>query len=164
MNILFLCTGNVSRSYLAEALLRNELQSLNQADGFSVFSAGLRAFPGSPPDPNMAAFLRERGIEMRSHAARQVRKEDLEWADLILVMEKSHAEIVENTWPLPIGKVKLLGAFIAGILGDEEIADPYGGSPYHYRLAQSRITLAVKALAQSLISFPQGQRLSRGAP
>jgi len=156
MNILFLCTGNVSRSYLAEALLKNELQCLNYADGFSVFSAGLHAFPGSPPDPNMAAFLREKGIEMKSHGARQVREEDLEWADLILVMEKSHGEIIQQTWPRETGKVKLLGAYIVGAFGEEEIADPYGRSSYHYRLAQARIALAVKSLARSLITPPQG--------
>ena len=156
MNILFLCTGNVSRSYLAEALLKNELQCLNHADGFSVFSAGLHAFPGSPPDPNMAAFLREKGIEMKSHAARQVREEHLQWADLILVMEKSHGEIIKQTWPRETGKVKLLGAYVASALGEEEITDPYGRSPYHYRLAQARIALAVKSLAKSLIALAQG--------
>jgi protein-tyrosine-phosphatase len=158
MNILFLCTGNVSRSYLAEALLKNELQCLNHADGFSVFSAGLHAFPGSPPDPNMAAFLREKGIEMKIHGARQVREEDLEWADLILVMEKSHGEIIKQTWPRETGKVKLLGAYAASALGEEEITDPYGRSPYHYRLAQARIALAIKSLAKSLIALAQGQR------
>jgi len=156
MNILFLCTGNVSRSYLAEALLKNELQCLKHADGFSVFSAGLHAFPGSPPDPNMAAFLREKGIEMKSHGARQVREEDLEWADLILVMEKSHGEIIKQTWPRETKKVKLLGAYVASALGEEEITDPYGRSPYHYRLAQARIALAVKSLAKSLIALAQG--------
>jgi protein-tyrosine-phosphatase len=164
MNILFLCTGNVSRSYLAEALLKSELQRLNQDDGFSVFSAGLHAFPGSPPDPNMSAFLREKGIAMKSHGARQVREEDLEWADLILVMEKTHEEIISQTWPRETGKVKLLGAYIASALGGEEIADPYGRSPYHYRLAQARIALAVKSLARSLIAPPQGLRTDSGNP
>jgi protein-tyrosine phosphatase len=164
MNILFLCTGNVSRSYLAEALLENELQSLNHADGFSVFSAGLRAFPGSPPDPNMVSFLREKGIEMKSHGARQVREEDLEWADLILVMEKIHREIIQQTWPRETEKVRLLGAYIAGALGEEEIADPYGRSPYHCRLAQARISLAVKSLAKSLITLPRGSRTDPGNP
>jgi protein-tyrosine-phosphatase len=162
MNILFLCTGNVSRSYLAEALLKNELRSLNHADGFSVFSAGLHAFPGSPPDPNMVAFLREKGIGMKSHGARQVGKEDLEWADLILVMEKNHGEIIKQTWPRETRKVKLLGAYIASALGEEEITDPYGRSPYHCRLAQARIALAVKSLARSLISLSQRARPDPG--
>ena len=82
-------------------------------------------------------------------------KEDLEWADLILVMEKSHGEIIKQTWPRETGKVKLLGAYIASALGEEEITDPYGRSPYHYRLAQARIALAVKSLAKSLIALPQ---------
>ena len=163
MNILFLCTGNVSRSYLAEALFKNELQSLKQSDGFSVVSAGLRAFPGSPPDPNMEAFLTERGIEGRGRGARQVRKVDLEWADLILVMEKSHVESIKQTWPRESGKVKLLGAYVPSALGEEDIADPHGRSPYHYRLAQARIALAVKCLARSLLPVDQRRRIDPGA-
>lgn len=165
MNILFLCTANVSRSYLAAALLKNELQALNQAGGFSIYSAGLHAFPGSPPDPIMAAFLSEKGIETKSGGARQVREEDLKWSDLILVMEKGHVEFIRQKWPREARKVNLLGAYIVGAIGDEEIADPYGRSSYHYRLAQARIALAVKSLARSLITSSQGpQQPSTGAP
>ncbi len=162
MNILFLCTANVSRSYLAEALLNNELQSLNHADGFSVFSAGFHVFPGSAPDSNMVNFLKEKGLVTKSHGARQVRKEDLEWADLILVMEKRHAEIIEQTWPREMDKVQLLGTYLSNALREEDIADPHGRTPYHYRLAQSQISLAVKSLAKFLITLPERQRPDPG--
>ncbi len=147
MNILFICTANVSRSFLAEKLLSNELGSLK---GVSVSSAGLYAFPGSPPDPMIVAYLQEKGIPAEGHSARQVRIQDIQWADMILVMQKDHAADLEKTWPESRGKVKLLGSYISGGLEGDDIVDPYGKSPYHYRLAQSQVTLAVKALAKSL--------------
>jgi protein-tyrosine phosphatase len=162
MNILFVCTGNVSRSFLAEKLLVNEVGSVH---GIAVSSAGLLTFPGSPPDPKMLEYLNERGIPGGGHLARQIRAEDVQWADLILVMQKEHAEDLEGKWPEAIGKVKLLGTYISGVLEGDDIPDPYGRSAYHYRLVQSQIALAVKALAESLAEERPAARVGRrGSP
>jgi protein-tyrosine phosphatase len=155
MNILFVCTANVSRSFLAEKLLIHEIGPLK---GVSVSSAGLYAFPGSPPDPVIVAYLQEKGIPEESHPSRQVRTEDIGWADMILVMEKDQAADLEKRWPGAKGKVKLLGSYIAGVLEGDDILDPYGKSPYYYRLAQSQITLAIKALAKTLT---QGRNVAK---
>jgi protein-tyrosine-phosphatase len=149
MNILFVCSGNVSRSFLAEALLKSELKTLSVEDVF-VASAGLYAFPGSPPDPQMTAYLSSMGISFDPHEARQVSQKELDWADLILVMERRHRADVEKLWPEAKLKVQLLGKYMAGGWEDD-ILDPFGNSPYHYRLAQSQITLAVKSLAKWLM-------------
>ena len=69
MNILFVCSGNVSRSFLAEALLKRELQSLGM-EGVGVSSAGLYAYPGSPPDPQMVEYLAQAGIAYEPHKAK----------------------------------------------------------------------------------------------
>ncbi|HYQ61603.1 MAG TPA: hypothetical protein VEP29_11150 [Desulfatiglandales bacterium] len=149
MNILFVCSGNVSRSFLAEALLRNELRALKVED-ISVSSAGLYAFPGSPPDPQMTAYLSSMGVSFEPHEARQISKQELDWADLILVMERRQEADLEKLWPEAKLKVHLLGKYVAGGWEDE-ILDPFGKSPYHYRLAQSQITLAVQSLAKWLV-------------
>src|SRR4030042_1484630 len=149
MNILFVCSGNVSRSFLAEALLKIELKSLKVED-VSVTSAGLYAFPGSPPDPQMTAYLSSMGVSFEPHEARQMSKQELDWADLVLVMERRHEADVEKLWPEAKLKGKLLGKYVAGG-GEDDILDPFGNSPYHYRLAQSQITLAVKSLAKWLV-------------
>jgi protein arginine phosphatase len=146
MNILFVCSGNVSRSFLAEALLKSELKTLKVED-VSVMSAGLYAFPGSPPDPQMAAYLSSMGVSFEPHEARQMSKQELDWADVILVMERRHEADVEKLWPDAKSKVQLLGKYVAGGWEDD-ILDPFGNSPYHYRLAQSQITLAIKSLAK----------------
>lgn len=87
---------------------------------------------------------------MKMHESRQIRKDDVTWADLIVVMEKAHEKMIEATWPEAKGKVKRLGWYISRGLEADDIVDPYGQSPYHYRLAQSQITLAVKSLAEEL--------------
>ena len=149
MNILFVCSGNVSRSFLSEALLRSELRSLKVED-VSVRSAGLYAFPGSPPDPQMTAYLSSVGVSFEPHEARQMSKQELDWADLVLVMERRHEADLEKLWPEAKLKVQLLGKYVAGGWEDD-ILDPFGNSPYHYRLAQSQITLAVKSLPKWLV-------------
>ncbi|MEW6668044.1 MAG: low molecular weight protein-tyrosine-phosphatase [Thermodesulfobacteriota bacterium] len=154
MNVLFVCSGNVSRSFLAEALLRHEMERLGRTDVL-VSSAGLRAFPGSPPDPRMVQYLETLGIAAPAHEARQVSPEDVDRADLIVVMEREHAREIARQWPGTGSKVVLLGTYLPGIPTEDDVVDPFGRSPYHYRLAQSQITLAVKSLSQRLSNPPE---------
>jgi len=151
MNILFVCTGNVSRSFLAEMLLKNEIAPL-RIDSIAVSSAGLFAYPGSPPDPQMVDFLTQMEIPMTEHEAKQITKQDVDWADLIMVMEKDHTDTINKLWPDAKDKVELLGNFIAEGQNPDDIIDPFGKTPYHYRLAQSQISLAIKNLVKTLSS------------
>lgn len=151
MNILFVCSGNVSRSFLAHKLLEKEIAVRDLYD-ISVSSAGIWAYPGSPPDPKIVEYLLEKGIRVEGHQARKITREDVDWADRILVMEREHARILKETWPEAKGKVELLGKFASGGIGEDEIPDPFRRSPYHYRLAAAQITLAVESLLKDLIS------------
>ena len=151
MNILFVCSGNISRSYLAEMLVKNEIEKLKE-DCISVASAGIYAYPGSSPDRKMIEYLSKMGMTAKNHEARQVTKQDVDWADLILVMEKEHKAALKELWPAIGDKVKRLGRFISEDQRSDDIIDPFGRSPYHYRLAQSQITLAIKNLLKSITS------------
>ena len=151
MNILFVCSGNISRSFLAEVLLEHEINQLD-LDDISVSSAGLFALPGNPADPGMVEYLLKLGIPVKSHRARQITVQDVRWADLILVMEKAHGSMIKQTWPEAKTKVGLLGKFISNSQNQDNVVDPFGRTPYHYRLAQSQITLAVNGLVKKLVS------------
>lgn len=152
MNILFVCTANISRSFLAEHLLRHELQSHEIYD-ISVSSAGIIASPGASADPKMVDHLLRKGIRDEEHKSRQITKEDVDWAHRILVMEKRHAEILEEMWPEVKAKVDFLGRFASGGLIDDDIIDPYGKSSYHYRVTEAQISLAIEALVKELMRF-----------
>lgn len=151
MNILFICSGNISRSFLAEMLLRDEIAQRG-LDGVSVKSAGVLAYPGSPPDPRMVEFLDEQGIAVDDHGSRQLAKVEVDWADVILVMQKEHADMIKEEWPGAETKVGMLGRYLTTAGIEEDIGDPYGRSPYHYRVVQSQIALAVKSLADQIMS------------
>ncbi len=151
MNILFVCSGNISRSFLAETLLKNEMETFKD-DRISVASAGLYAYPGTRPDRKMIEYLSKMGITAKNHRARQITKQDVDWAHLILVMEKAHKTALEELWPGLGDKVKRLGRFISQDQKTDDIIDPFGRSLYYYRLTQAQITLAIKNLVKSINS------------
>jgi protein-tyrosine-phosphatase len=149
MNILFVCTGNISRSFLAKALLLNEIQKYSIKD-VEVSSAGTGAYPGTPADSEMVEYLREKELPVPEHASRLITSEEITWADMILVMERAHYTKILKTWPESSGKVEMLGRYAAPDQPDDEIIDPYGRLPYHYRLVQSQIKLAISNLLKAI--------------
>ena len=150
MNLLFVCSGNISRSFLADMLFKHEIRGQHR-DDFSSASAGILGISGHPSDPRMVAYLSEKGIPVERHESRQISWEDVDWADLILVMEKEHKEVIGASWPEAEEKIELLGKYATNGPVVDDIVDPYRGSPYHYRLAQSQITLAIASLVKKLL-------------
>jgi protein-tyrosine-phosphatase len=151
MNILFVCTANISRSFLAQNLLEHELRS-HEVHDIAVSSAGTNAKPGAPADPKIVDHLLEKGIRTEEHKSRRITKEDVDWADRILVMERWHKDNLEGMWPEAREKIDFLGRFASGGLIDDDIIDPFGKSPYHYRVAEAQISLAIEALVKKLMA------------
>jgi protein-tyrosine phosphatase len=149
MNILFVCTANISRSYLAEALLRHELAQ-RRMKRVQVASSGILAMAGSPPDPVMTDYLKNTGIEPLEHKSTPMSDALVQWADRILVMEQAHADHIRLLWPQAAEKVELLGKYISPDEHSDDVIDPFGKSPYHYRTAQAQIQLALQTLVKRL--------------
>ncbi len=118
--ISFVCAGNICRSPMAEALLSARLAKV---PGIRVNSAGLSALVGHPADPTAVALLRERGIDLSRHRARQLTSHIVLESELVLVMERAHRRHVEAMFPAARGRVHLLGR-----TRDFEVPDPYRGS------------------------------------
>ena len=47
----------------------------------------------------MTAYLSSMGVSFEPHEARQMSKQELDWADLVLVMERRHEADLEKLWP-----------------------------------------------------------------
>lgn len=114
--ILVVCIGNICRSPLAEAALR-QLAPV----GVSVQSAGLGALVGQPADPESLRQGQLHGLDLSQHVARQLTPALCAESDLILVMEDEHIDAVCRLSPSARGKVMLLGRWESG----KQIPDPY---------------------------------------
>jgi protein-tyrosine phosphatase len=116
-HILVVCVGNICRSPMAEAVLR---EALRGQDEFTVESAGLGALVDEPASEHSVTLMRERGLDITGHRAQQLTPELVTRADLILVMESGHRRVIDDNEPTARGKVFRLGEW-----QDIEIPDPY---------------------------------------
>lgn len=90
------------------------------APGLAVSSAGLAAVVGHPADALAQTLMRERGLDVSGHVARQITPSLVREADLVLTMELSQQRAIEQVVPEARGKVQRLGC-----LGGFDIPDPY---------------------------------------
>lgn len=98
LDVLFVCTGNICRSPIAERLARVDASVLGLTN-FTSSSAGTRAMIGSPIHPEAALVLEGLGGESAGFAARQVTSKLARNAGLILTMERVHRDVVLELAP-----------------------------------------------------------------
>lgn len=150
MKILFVCTANICRSFMAERILKGKLEG-NRCNIEKVSSAGISGvMEGMPGDPKAVKMLVDKGFDSYNHESRLLTEDMVDEADKIIVMEKIHREEIVSKYPDVEEKVYLLKSF-SGIGPDEQIKDPYGLSSYHYRLCFAEIYMAVEGLVKKCI-------------
>ncbi|WP_207454595.1 arsenate reductase/protein-tyrosine-phosphatase family protein [Herbiconiux sp. SYSU D00978] len=94
--MLFVCTGNICRSPLAEQLLRRDLGGHPDV---IVASAGLRAMSGSPMDAHPTEISRRLGGDPTGAVGKQLHDRFVDGADLILVMTVAQLGELTRDYP-----------------------------------------------------------------
>jgi len=129
--ILFVCTANVCRSPMAEAIFNALAEDRNLP--FRAESAGTAAFEGRPMVPNAIAALEEAGIYPETHHARQVSQAMIEESELVLVMSARHAAGLHRLYGNLSRKIYVLPEYARGLRIEEGVPDPYGHTMVAYR-------------------------------
>ena len=142
-HILVVCIGNICRSPVAEAMLRDHLP------GKQFSSAGLAALVGEKVDTKARQLAEKANLDVANHSARQLTPKMLQAADLILVMSDDQRWAVAAIAPAALGKTMRLGRWLDE--GDgRDIPDPYQKSEQVFEHVHQLMADATYAWAKML--------------
>jgi protein-tyrosine phosphatase len=139
VHVVFVCSGNICRSPIAEKVFAAELERAGLAEGVRVTSAGTGGWHvGDPADERAAAVLRAAGYPS-DHRARQVDADTL-GADLIVALDDTHRRALSRAGA---GRVRLLRSFDPAAPERAEVPDPYYGEDAGFDEVLAMIRAAV---------------------
>ncbi len=164
--VLFLCTGNVCRSPMAEGLFRHAVKGRGD---FRVLSAGLGAVDGQPPTQHSVQAMKEIGIDISHQRSRVLTAEMVRSADYIFGMTHSHVDTITLLYPQMAEKTFLMREFDETLEPyEKDISDPIG-CPYQIyvecrdQIEQGVVTL-VKFMEQQNILAKKHTEATSGGP
>ncbi|MCB8944726.1 MAG: low molecular weight protein arginine phosphatase [Ardenticatenaceae bacterium] len=153
-HILIVCTANICRSPVGEAVLRDRLQKQGLPD-WTVASAGTWALDGHSASPHSVTVMAEKGLDLREHLAQTVTGQMLAEADLVLCMELGHVEALQAEFPRHRDKIFLFSEMVGKRYS---VADPYGGPLDGYQRMAQEVTNLVDNGLERIITLARANQ------
>lgn len=145
---LFVCTGNICRSPMAEGLFRQATQGRSD---YRAISAGLGASDGLPPSSHSVQAMKELGIDISRLRSQMLTPDLVKQADYILGMTHSHVDTINLLYPQAAEKTFLLREFDETLDPfEKDISDPIGGSYDVYLNCRDQIEQGIASLRRFL--------------
>jgi len=154
--IVFVCTGNICRSPMAEVITRSLAASTELDDGtalgdhIDVRSAGTGPWHEGEPMHELASeALARAGYPPHRHVAHHFTPSRLREIDLVVALDRRHQQTLRSLGADP-GRLMLLRAFDAGSGAAADVPDPYYGDHAVFDECRDMIDAACSGLVASL--------------
>lgn len=149
--VLLVCMGNICRSPTAEGVLRYFLKINKLGDKVEVDSAGTHGYHvGEAPDSRTQRAAAVRGYNLSQLRARKVARQDLDYFDLILAMDKSNLDNLKRmATPEQQERMQLFMSY-ARNFDDDEVPDPYYGLGHGFDLVLDMVEDASLGLLEEI--------------
>jgi len=154
--ILFVCTGNICRSPMAEVITRSLAASTELDDGsalgdhLDVRSAGTGPWhEGEPMHESASEALARAGYPEHRHVAHQFMSSRLRQIDLVVALDRRHQQTLRSLGADP-DRLILLRAFDASSGAAADVPDPYYGDDAVFDACRDMIEAACSGLVTSL--------------
>jgi protein-tyrosine phosphatase len=149
--VLLVCMGNICRSPTAEGVLRQYIKNNKLGDVVEVDSAGTHGYHvGEAPDSRTQRAAAVRGYNLSQLRARKVARQDLDYFDLILAMDKSNLDNLRRMAPPELHDRIRLFMNYAKNFDDDEVPDPYYGLGHGFDLVLDMVEDAAQGLVDDL--------------
>lgn len=127
IDIMFVCTGNICRSAMADCILKNRVEKDRLNEKIRVCSSGVSAYNGDiPTDEAILVMKDEYGLDLSSHRATNVADSNILQMDLILAMTLRHKFFLISMYPELKDKIYTLREYVGETENNANIDDPYG--------------------------------------
>ena len=153
MKIMFICTGNICRSAMAQWLLKQKLED-KEIKNVEVYSCGVYAQDGDIPTwEAKRVMMDEYSIDMSKHRATNIVNSNIKEMDLILCATSRHRRDVLRIYPELEGKVFTMKEYVGY---DREyhdkidIKDPWGYDIETYRSCIAEIDECLELLIKKI--------------
>lgn len=150
--VVFVCTGNICRSPMAEVVFRTLAETAGVGDRVLSTSAGTGDWHvGERADHRTLEALARRGYDGARHRARQFTPQDFSGSDLVLAMDRTHERILTG-WAhadADADKISLLMTFDPSARS-LDVPDPYYADEAMFDDVLGMIESASRALFRQL--------------
>jgi protein-tyrosine phosphatase len=157
--VVFVCTGNICRSPMAEVATRSMADTTILANGstlgdqLAVTSAGTGPWhEGEPMDPRTAAALQRAGYPDQAHVAHQISVPTLKKTNLVVALDRRHQQTLRSLGTDPT-HLFLLRAFDPSAGAAADVPDPYYGDEGEFDACLDMIANGCRGLVAALASL-----------